>query len=122
MAICTTPPVSGMPIEYPTPVIEDRALQVQLVLAGIGTHRVDPDPTVRAGVSRVDLPGGVAWGRPGSLGFGVGCVACVPCRSGAPDLHRGWWCASAGGGDGGDALGDGDGVLAEVQVVVAALA
>lgn len=34
-----TPPVSSMPVEYLTPAIEDRALEVQLALAGKGKHR-----------------------------------------------------------------------------------
>ncbi len=33
------PSVSAMPVEYLTPAIEDRALQVQLVLADRGQHR-----------------------------------------------------------------------------------
>lgn len=40
----TTPPVSAMPVEYLTPAIEDRALQVQLVLAGKGQHRAPSIP------------------------------------------------------------------------------
>lgn len=35
-AMSTTPPVSAMPVEYLTPAIEDRALQVQLVLGSKG--------------------------------------------------------------------------------------
>ena len=35
----SAPPVSAMPVEYLTPAIEDRALQVQLVLADKGQHR-----------------------------------------------------------------------------------
>ncbi|MGB7983061.1 MAG: PIN domain-containing protein [Candidatus Nanopelagicales bacterium] len=37
--VFTTPPVSAMPVEYLTPTIEDRALQVQLVLASNGQNR-----------------------------------------------------------------------------------
>ncbi len=40
----TTPPVSAMPVEYMTPAIEDRALQVQLVLAERGQHRAPSIP------------------------------------------------------------------------------
>ena len=40
----TTPPVSVMPVEYLTPAIEDRALQVQLVLADRGQHRAPSIP------------------------------------------------------------------------------
>lgn len=34
-----TPPISAMPVEYLTPAIEERALDVQLMLAGKGHHR-----------------------------------------------------------------------------------
>lgn len=40
----TTPPVSVMPVECLTPAIEDRALQVQLVLADRGQHRAPSIP------------------------------------------------------------------------------
>jgi predicted nucleic acid-binding protein len=33
-----TPPISAMPVEYLTPAIEDRALEVQLMLANEGHH------------------------------------------------------------------------------------
>ena len=39
-----TPPGSAMPVEYLTPAIEDRALQVQMVLAGKGQHRAPSIP------------------------------------------------------------------------------
>ncbi len=39
-----TPPISAMPVEYLTPAIEDRALEVQLVLAGKGKHRAPSIP------------------------------------------------------------------------------
>ena len=39
-----TPPVSAMPVEYLTPAIEDRALQVQSVLADKGRHRAPSIP------------------------------------------------------------------------------
>jgi len=35
----STPPISAMPVEYLTPAIEDRALEVQLMLASKGHHR-----------------------------------------------------------------------------------
>ena len=35
----TTPPISSMPIEYQTPSIEDRAIEVQMMLADAGFHR-----------------------------------------------------------------------------------
>jgi hypothetical protein len=37
--VFTAAPVSAMPVEYMTPTIEDRAVQVQLALAGKGQHR-----------------------------------------------------------------------------------
>ncbi len=42
--VFTTPPVSAMPVEYLTPAIEDRALQVQLMLASKGQHRAPSIP------------------------------------------------------------------------------
>ncbi len=33
------PPLSSMPIEYQTPAIEDRAIEVQMMLADVGQHR-----------------------------------------------------------------------------------
>lgn len=38
------PPLSAMPVEYLTPAIEDRALTVQLALAGKGQHRAPSIP------------------------------------------------------------------------------
>lgn len=38
------PPVSAMPIEYATPRIEARAVQVQEMLAGLGRHRAPSVP------------------------------------------------------------------------------
>ena len=38
------PPISAMPVEYLTPAIEDRALDVQLSLAGKGKHRAPSIP------------------------------------------------------------------------------
>lgn len=40
----TAPPVAAMPVEYLTPTIEDRALQVQILLAGKGLHRAPSIP------------------------------------------------------------------------------
>ena len=40
----TTPPISAMPVEYVTPAIEDRALEVQLMLVGKGQHRAPSIP------------------------------------------------------------------------------
>ena len=39
-----TPPISAMPVEYATPAIEDRALEVQLMLVGKGQHRAPSVP------------------------------------------------------------------------------
>lgn len=35
-----------MPVEYLTPIIEDRAVQVQLLLAGQGEHRAPSIPDI----------------------------------------------------------------------------
>ena len=40
----SSPPISAMPVEYLTPAIEDRALEVQLVLASKGHHRAPSIP------------------------------------------------------------------------------
>lgn len=42
----TSPPVSAMPVEYLTPAVEDRAVQVQLLLAGQGQHRAPSLPDI----------------------------------------------------------------------------
>ncbi len=42
--LLTRPPLSAMPVEYLTPAIEDRALEVQLLLAGQGQHRAPSIP------------------------------------------------------------------------------
>ncbi len=38
------PPLSAMPVEHLTPAIEDRAVEVQLLLAGQGQHRAPSIP------------------------------------------------------------------------------
>ena len=38
-SVLRTPPLSAMPVEYLTPAIEDRAVEVQLSLASKGKHR-----------------------------------------------------------------------------------
>jgi len=43
-SVFTGPPVSAMPVEYLTPAIEDRALQVQMLLASKGQHRAPSIP------------------------------------------------------------------------------
>jgi predicted nucleic acid-binding protein len=40
----SAPPLSAMPVEYLTPAIEDRALEIQLVLASKGQHRAPSIP------------------------------------------------------------------------------
>ena len=39
-----SPPISAMPVEHLTPAIEDRALEVQLMLASKGHHRAPSIP------------------------------------------------------------------------------
>ncbi len=41
-----TPPISMMPVEYLTPAIEDRALELQLLLADRGRHRAPSIPNL----------------------------------------------------------------------------
>ena len=50
-------PVAAMPVEYLTPAIEDRALEVQLLLADIGKHRAPsiPDLLIAATAELVGL-------------------------------------------------------------------
>ena len=45
-SLFTSPPVSAMPVEYLTPAVEDRAVQVQLLLAGQGQHRAPSIPDI----------------------------------------------------------------------------
>ena len=40
------PPLSAMPVEYLTPAVEDRAVEVQSLLAGEGKHRAPSIPDV----------------------------------------------------------------------------
>lgn len=51
------PPLSLMPVEYLTPAIEDRALEVQLLLADRGQHRAPsiPDLLIAATAEKVGL-------------------------------------------------------------------
>jgi predicted nucleic acid-binding protein len=51
------PPLSLMPIEYLTPAIEDRALEVQLLLADRGQHRAPsiPDLLIAATAEKTGL-------------------------------------------------------------------
>lgn len=52
-----SPPLSTMPIEYLTPTIEDRALEVQAILAERGQHRAAaiPDLLVAAAAEHAGL-------------------------------------------------------------------
>lgn len=38
------PPLASMPVEYQTPAIEDRAVEVQMLLADLGRHRAPSVP------------------------------------------------------------------------------
>jgi len=51
------PPIASMPIEYLTPKIEDRALELQSVLAGRGQHRAPsvPDLLIAATAELAEL-------------------------------------------------------------------
>lgn len=51
------PPLSLMPLEYLTPTIENRALEVQLLLADRGLHRAPsiPDLTIAATAEKAGL-------------------------------------------------------------------
>jgi predicted nucleic acid-binding protein len=51
------PPLAAMPVEYLTPAIEDRALEVQLMLADVGKHRGPsiPDLLIAATAELVGL-------------------------------------------------------------------
>jgi predicted nucleic acid-binding protein len=45
-SLFTSPPVSAMPVEHLTPAVEDRAVQVQLLLARQGQHRAPSIPDI----------------------------------------------------------------------------
>lgn len=45
-AMFTEPPITSMPVEYLTPAIEDRAIEVQAALAQRGQHRAPSIPDV----------------------------------------------------------------------------
>ncbi|MDT5309669.1 MAG: hypothetical protein QOE48_5375 [Mycobacterium sp.] len=51
------PPLAALPVEYLTPAMEDRALEVQLMLADIGKHRGPsiPDLVIAATAELVGL-------------------------------------------------------------------
>ncbi len=42
----TKPPLASMPVEYLTPRIEDRAVEIQLALADLGQHRAPSIPDI----------------------------------------------------------------------------
>jgi predicted nucleic acid-binding protein len=56
-ALLTEPPVASMPVEYLTPVIEDRAVAVQSALAERGQHRAPsiPDLLIAATAELAEL-------------------------------------------------------------------
>jgi len=56
-AAVTRPPLSALPIEHLTPAVEDRAVEVQLLLADRGHHRAPsvPDLLVAAAAELGDL-------------------------------------------------------------------
>jgi len=45
-SLFASPPLAAMPVEYLTPAIEDRAVHIQLLLAGQGQHRAPSIPDV----------------------------------------------------------------------------
>lgn len=53
----TEPPIASMPVEYLTPTIEDRAVEVQAALAERGQHRAPsiPDLLIAATAELADL-------------------------------------------------------------------
>jgi predicted nucleic acid-binding protein len=55
--LLTEPPISSMPVEYLTPKIEDRAIELQLALAERGHHRAPsiPDLLIAATAELADL-------------------------------------------------------------------
>ena len=55
--LLTEPPMSSMPVEYLTPKIEDRAVELQLALADRGLHRAPsiPDLLIAATAELADL-------------------------------------------------------------------
>lgn len=56
-ALLSEPPIASMPIEYLTPKIEDRAVELQLALAERGHHRAPsiPDLLIAATAELADL-------------------------------------------------------------------
>ncbi len=56
-ALLSGPPIASMPVEYLTPRIEDRAVQLQSMLAARGQHRAPsiPDLLIAATAELADL-------------------------------------------------------------------
>ena len=56
-ALLAEPPIASMPVEYLTPRIEDRAVQLQSMLAGRGQHRAPsvPDLLIAATAELAEL-------------------------------------------------------------------
>ena len=56
-SLFTEPPVTSMPIEYLTPMIEERAVEIQSALAERGRHRVlsIPDDLIAASAELAEL-------------------------------------------------------------------
>jgi predicted nucleic acid-binding protein len=46
-----SPPIASMPVEYLTPKIEDRAVEIQSVLAALGQHRAPSIPDLLVGAT-----------------------------------------------------------------------
>lgn len=46
-----SPPIASMPVEYLTPKIEDRAVEVQSALASVGQHRAPSIPDLLIGAT-----------------------------------------------------------------------
>lgn len=56
-ALLCEPPIASMPVEYLTPRIEDRAVEVQSALVGLGQHRAPsvPDLVIAATAELAEL-------------------------------------------------------------------
>ena len=56
-SLFTEPPITSMPIEYLTPMIEDRAVEIQAALAERGQHRAPsiPDILIAASAELAEL-------------------------------------------------------------------
>ncbi len=56
-AVLRSPPIASMPVEYLTPKIEDRAIEIQSTLASVGQHRAPsiPDLLIAATAELAEL-------------------------------------------------------------------